>query len=161
MPRKLKGLSPLISPTTKVLILGSFPSAASLQKQQYYGHQQNHFWRLLGSIIGADLANAPYEEKKSVVLGSAIGIWDVYQSCSREGSLDASIKRPILNDFSLLRRFAPGIEKVCFNGKEAAKWEKQLRLLGLSTAVLPSSSPANTISFDKKLATWKKELTIH
>lgn len=37
-PLRLTGLAPLVSPETRLVILGSFPGAASLAKQQYYGH---------------------------------------------------------------------------------------------------------------------------
>ena len=46
----LTGLPPLISSHTRVLILGSFPGAASLASQQYYGHPQNQFWKILQAI---------------------------------------------------------------------------------------------------------------
>ena len=37
-PLRLTGLAPLVSRETRLVILGSFPGAASLAKQQYYGH---------------------------------------------------------------------------------------------------------------------------
>ena len=46
----LTGLPPIVSPQTRLLILGSFPGQASLAAQQYYGHPQNHFWRILRAI---------------------------------------------------------------------------------------------------------------
>ena len=50
MTVRLQGLAPLLSPQTRVLVLGSFPGAASLAAQQYYAHPQNQFWKILQAI---------------------------------------------------------------------------------------------------------------
>ncbi|KAF1043123.1 MAG: hypothetical protein GAK38_04077 [Xylophilus sp.] len=47
---RLTGLAPVVSPATRLLVLGSFPGVRSLELQQYYGHPQNHFWRILGAL---------------------------------------------------------------------------------------------------------------
>ena len=44
----LWGLPPILPEgRMQALILGSFPSVASLESKQYYGHPQNWFWRVL------------------------------------------------------------------------------------------------------------------
>ncbi len=48
---RLQGLPPLVSPHTRVLVLGSFPGAASLAAQQYYGHPRNHFWPIMAGVF--------------------------------------------------------------------------------------------------------------
>ncbi len=47
---RLQGLAPVASAHTVVLVLGSFPGAASLAARQYYAHPQNHFWPILAAL---------------------------------------------------------------------------------------------------------------
>lgn len=157
---RLTGLAPIIDAQVRLLILGSFPSPASLRAQQYYGHRQNHFWRLVGEILGEPLSELPYPERTARVLGRGIGIWDVYQACIRPGALDADIRAGEVNDFAGLVARAPGLRRVCFNGQTAARFALQLEKLGLETCVLPSSSPAYTLPFAAKLARWRAGLEV-
>lgn len=157
---RLQGLAPLADEHTRLLILGSFPSAASLAVQQYYAHPRNQFWKLLGAVLQVDLYNMEYTHRSRSILDSGIGIWDVYASCLREGSLDSAIEAADLNDFAALRTRCPQLVAVAHNGGESARNRKHLLALGLQVHTLPSSSPANASwSFARKLQVWQAALS--
>lgn len=155
---QLTGLPPLIDERARVLILGSFPSAASLGAQQYYAHPQNHFWRILGAVLDQPLIDMDYVARTAAVQAAGIAIWDVYAACRREGSLDSAIRAAVANDVAALRNQAPRLRRVCFNGKTAGRFAPSLTLPGLETFVLPSTSPAYTLPFAAKLAAWRAAL---
>lgn len=146
----------MIDAGVETLILGSFPSVASLGKAQYYGHPQNQFWRLVGAAIGEPLSEMDYETRKRTLLVHRIGLWDVIGACVREGSLDADIREPRHNDFVRVTGVASGLRRIFFNGKSAGKFERQFATWGYDTAVLPSSSPAYTLSYAAKLEQWRR-----
>jgi hypoxanthine-DNA glycosylase len=155
-PDRLQGLAPVIAENSRLLILGSFPGVASLQAQQYYGHPRNQFWPLLGAIWQLDFAAMAYAKRLAQLRQRGLGLWDVYASCSRQGSLDADIREPVFNDLSSLKRIAPGLRLVAHNGAESAKVMRLVQSLGLPVVKLPSSSPANASwSFDRKLQAWR------
>ena len=139
-----------------MLILGSFPSVASLGKAQYYGHPQNQFWRLVGAAIGEPLAEMDYERRLRTLLERRIGLWDIIGTCARKGSLDCDIRNPRHNDFDRVTGVAKKLHRVCFNGKTAGRMEPLFMEWGFETIVLPSSSPANTMRFELKLAQWQQ-----
>jgi len=153
---RLKGLPLICSAQTRILILGSFPSEASLASGQSYGHPRNQFWRLLGACLGEPLQDLEYRERLARVLAGGVGIWDVIASCQRRGSLDSAIRDEIANDFVALFQRWPAIECVAFNGSKAARYRRTIQGFGKRVAVLPSSSPANaTHSFADKLLQWE------
>ncbi len=156
----LRGLPPIVDAQARILILGSFPSAASLAARQYYGHRQNQFWRLLAALLEQPLTGMDYAAKQAALYHAGIAVWDVYASCEREGSLDSAIRSVRANDFRKLRKLAPSLSRVCFNGKTAARFAKALSRLGYATCVAPSTSPAYTLAFEDKLAAWRAALTI-
>ena len=82
----LRGFPPVIDSKVERLILGSFPSEASLAAGQYYAHPRNQFWRLLAELLGEPLAEMPYRRRLQRVLAHRLGIWDVLDACDREGS---------------------------------------------------------------------------
>ncbi len=153
----LTGLAPVIAPDTRVIVLGSFPGAASLAAGKYYAHPRNQFWPLISAVLGEDLAALPYEERLVRLLAHRFGLWDVLADCEREGSLDSSIRKPAANDFERLRTLCPQLESVGFNGQASGKFAPQFAAAGYRTVVLPSSSPAHmAISFEQKLAVWRR-----
>lgn len=153
--QRLCGLPPVIAAGARVLILGSFPSAASLAAQQYYAHPRNQFWRILGDVLDQPLPLLDYPTRIALVEAAGIAIWDVFAACERDGSLDAAIRHALPNDLAILKRSAPALRRVCFNGRMAARRVREVEALGYETRVLPSTSPAHAgLSYAAKLQCW-------
>jgi len=157
--QRLVGLPALVSEDTRLLVLGSFPGVASLGAQQYYGHPQNHFWRIVFSLLdpeGAEGYRASYQIRSEWLLAHGLGLWDVYASCEREGSLDSRIRKAVVNDFAALRKRCPRLAAVAHNGAESFRFAPLVQALGVPVHKLPSTSPANASwSFERKLAAWR------
>ena len=150
----LAGLPPILDGQVETLVLGSFPSPASLAAQRYYAHRQNQFWRVLEQVLGEPLADLDYPARQHCLLRHHVGVWDVYCCCRREGALDSAIQAAETNDFYMLKKNAPQLRRVFFNGKTAARLERWFVAQGYLTFVLPSTSPAYTLAFAKKVAMW-------
>jgi len=168
MPR-VRSFPPIADARARVLILGSMPGEASLAARQYYAHAQNHFWCILGEITGA-APSLPYAARARALKSSGIALWDVLESCARQGSLDSAIDDATIcaNDFVSFYRAHPRIVQVFFNGAKAeACYRKHvLPLLGALAAPpsyrrLPSTSPANaSMSRAQKQRVWKRALRL-
>ena len=153
----LLGLAPIVARHTRLLVLGSFPSEASLAAQQYYAHPRNHFWPILSALWSVDLRVLPYAQRMAFVKDRGLGIWDVYSSCRREGSLDSAIEDAVPNDLAGLVARAPQLQAIAHNGGESARAMRITRAFGLPVHRLPSTSPANASwSFERKLAAWRE-----
>jgi hypoxanthine-DNA glycosylase len=156
----LEGLAPVLDADTRLVILGSFPGAASLAAQQYYGHPRNNLWKLLSALWGVDLVGLDYARRLEALQRRRVGLWDVYRSCEREGSLDSAIRAPVPNDLASLKRLAPRLQAVAHNGAESARSRRITEELGIDVHTLPSTSPANASwSFERKLAAWREVFT--
>ncbi|HEY4542979.1 MAG TPA: DNA-deoxyinosine glycosylase [Noviherbaspirillum sp.] len=152
----LTGLPPVLDADTRTLILGSFPGRASLDAGQYYAHPRNQFWRLLGAVLQENLAALAYPERLARLRVNRVGLWDVLDSCERAGSLDSAIRNARANNFDLLHTLTPALQRVCFNGRTAARHAQAFAAAGFDILVLPSSSPAHaSLSFEDKLAQWR------
>ncbi|HSC23998.1 MAG TPA: DNA-deoxyinosine glycosylase [Casimicrobiaceae bacterium] len=150
-----RGLAPVIAADARVLILGSFPSEASLAARQYYAHPRNHFWPILGEVLGEPLAAVPYAERLARVKAHRVAIWDTIVECEREGSLDTAIRNAERGEIRRVRRIARGLRAVCFNGKTAARARAAWAEAGYDTIVMPSTSPAYTLPLREKLMQWR------
>ncbi|MEQ6472309.1 DNA-deoxyinosine glycosylase [Comamonas sp. wu1-DMT] len=159
-----QGLAAVADGRTRALVLGSFPGLKSLQLAQYYAHPQNQFWPLLQALWPQHLQppRSDYAGRCEWLLARGLGLWDVYASCEREGSLDSAIRGAQVNDFAGLRQRCPDLQLALHNGGESYKHARQTEALGLIALKLPSTSPANAgWSFDRKLQAWRHALAAH
>ena len=78
------------------------------------------------------------------------------ENCERKGSLDTHIKNQKVNDFDSIFNKFPKITKVIFNGKQSHAFFYKIygQIKGITYYVMPSTSPANTMSFENKLKNW-------
>ena len=148
-----------INEDSKILILGSFPSVKSREVMFYYGHPQNRFYKVLGSIFNDDRINT-IEEKKLFLKRHKIALYDVMNECDIIGSSDSSIKNVIPIDIvSILDNF-PNIKIIGITGNKAAYYFNKYLLDKVSNTLvvyLPSTSPANAkMSVDDLAKQYKK-----
>ncbi len=158
-----EGFPPIADAQATVLILGSMPSEESLRKKEYYGNPRNTFWKIMARLLEFEHA-AIYEERMGILKNNKIALWDVMQTCERQGSLDSAIidSTIVENDFVSFYCRHPNIRQVFFNGTKAEK-EYCKRVLpklsvetkGIEYLRLPSTSPAMaSLSFEVKLLEW-------
>ena len=144
MPDRKSSFPPVVTPDCRLLVLGSLPGEASLAMRRYYAHPRNQFWRLMGSVIGVDLASLAYEERLAALLGIRVGLWDTVASATRAGSLDTAIRDARHNPLAELTDRLPMLRAVAFNGARAAAIGRRLLAgSGVELVPLPSSSPAH------------------
>ena len=162
--KKITGFPPIASEKAEILILGSMPSATSLQKQQYYGHARNAFWPIMGELFGA-YPTLEYQQRQQVLIKQGVAVWDVLKTCVRKGSLDAGIGKESLqvNSFEEFFSRHVSVQRVFFNGGMPEKVYNHLvlpvlagRFNFLQYQRLPSTSPAYaTMSLQQKTIAWK------
>ena len=148
-------IAPVFDKSSRILILGSFPSVKSREAAFFYGHPQNRFWKVVSGVLGCDCPQT-IEEKRTMLLAHHIALWDVIASCRIEGSSDSSIRDAVPTDLSVLLAHAP-IRAVFCNGQTAfrlyARYQEQET--GPPAMLLPSTSPANAAySVPRLLESW-------
>ena len=139
MNKLVHPLKPIYNKDSKILILGSFPSIKSREKNFYYANPHNRFFKVLELIY-----EEPINDKTEFLLKHHIALWDVIKSCEINNSSDSSIKSVEVNDIQGLINKTQ-ITKIFINGKKAFELyqkylEKNLKIKGVYP---PSTSPAN------------------
>lgn len=134
------------------------PGAMSLAKQEYYAHKQNHFWKILFSLLSDAAVPENFADRVALLQQNKIALWDVLANCDREGSLDSNIKNQIENDILGLLESHPKIKTIVFNGQQSHKFflKKFGKLAGIDLFVMPSTSPAHTMKFEDKRKFWSQ-----
>ncbi|MDR6919638.1 MULTISPECIES: DNA-deoxyinosine glycosylase [Chryseobacterium] len=159
MQNRISSFLPLIDNQSEILILGSIPGVKSLEKQQYYAHPQNKFWKIIFELLNEEVTES-YTKRTEILKKHHIALWDVIDSCERKGSLDSEIRNEEANQIAELLEEYPNVKAIFCNGGKSYK--NLQKLLGknyrLPIFLLPSTSPLHTISFEKKLGEWTKIL---
>jgi len=86
-----------------------------------------------------------------------LALWDVCHTCIRPGSADSDIREVEPNNIEELLAAHSTIHTIIFNGKTAEKlFNRHLKIRnGIHSIALPSTSPAYTLPFEKKLEAWQ------
>ena len=157
MTGRIYSFPPVIDEGCHTLILGTMPSVKSLEAAFYYAHPRNAFWPVMARVLGEDTPDM-IEDKRAMLLRHGVALWDTAASCEREGSLDAAMKGVRLNDVGALLDRYPRIERIFLNGGEAFRLFSKMNIerAGLYIERLPSTSPAYTLPFEKKLEAWRR-----
>ena len=146
---------PLYDESSRVLILGSFPSVKSREQNFFYGHPQNRFWKVVSGIFEQPVPQT-IEEKKQLILGSGLALWDSIASCEITGSSDSSIRNARANDIGAILDSC-NIERIYCNGRKSHElYQKYIEpQTGFEAVCLPSTSPANAQwTLEKLIEAW-------
>ena len=137
----LRGLPPILpAGPIRALVLGSFPSVASLASERYYGNPHNWFWRVLAACGVIASEAAPYAERIEAVRECGLAIWDLYAAVRRPGSGDDAIHDAQPNPVAALYG-ERGPFPILLNGRRGREWRRHFAALGVEPVALPSTSP--------------------
>lgn len=152
-----KGLAPIIDSQTEILILGSGPSDRSIALQQYYGNKGNQFWRVVFEALH-QTDPIDYSKRITLLKKHHIGLWDVYGTFERQGSMDTNYKETKVNDFSTLLTQAK-IRLIIANGNESFRIiEKHDLFPDIRVIKCSSTSGANNGRHIQRKAEWHAAL---
>jgi len=147
----LHSFPPIADEFARILVLGTMPSATSLQQVEYYAHPQNAFWWIMSQLFGFSISD-DYSKRIVHLRKAQVAVWDVLEQCERpKSSLDSHIKRSSeqVNDLPTFFSQHQKLNCVGFNGLKAQEIfyrhfsQNVLDEHAIRSVLLPSSSPAN------------------
>ena len=150
---------PVFDKNSRVLVLGTLPSVKSRESGFYYGHPRNRFWRVIAAVLSRPVPES-IGEKRELLLGGGIALWDVVRRCDITASADSSIRDAEPNDIGLILSSCR-IKNIFANGQTAARlYDRLLRpSCGRDIIALPSTSPANASWSEARLIdAWRRIL---
>ena len=56
------------------------PGVASLEKQEYYAHPRNHFWKIIYTLLNNLPIAENFQQKIALLQEHNIGLWDVLEN---------------------------------------------------------------------------------
>ena len=164
---------PVATPEARVLILGTFPSAASVEYGGYCGNPDNHFWKIMGKVLDSPMialrvgpsATDPFavpnwDYRYMILKSKGIALWDVVASCERKGrSSDSELRDITPNPIGEFLHDHPEVRTVVLNGRTAEKLYHQFitpPYPAPRAVYCPSTSPRNAMPYAKKLRAWRR-----
>jgi len=154
----IHGLDALVGESPKTLILGTMPGEQSLKTKEYYASPTNSFWKVMAGLYNEGKPFKDYAGKVACLETNHVALWDIIDTCERECSSDKKIKNVICNNFDQFFKDYPSISLLVFNGKKAKKLFDQYVKTDMQFVVLPSTSNAYPMSFEKKMNEWHMAL---
>ncbi|MCI2153235.1 MAG: DNA-deoxyinosine glycosylase [Solobacterium sp.] len=142
---------PLCDSESRVLILGSFPSAVSREQGFYYANRTNRFWPVLSEVFEEEIT-----DRAEFCHMHHLALWDVIASCTISGSSDASIHDAVPNPIADLVKDLP-VKKIFTTGKLAYRLYERYIDCGIEVIGLPSTSSANArMSLEDLVSEYRK-----
>ncbi len=147
---------PYYNKDSQILILGSFPSVVSRQKNFYYAHPSNRFWPVLSAVYQEKIKDN-IASKKAFLKKHKIALYDVCYTCDIEASKDDSIKNVIPTNLDEIIQNS-NIKYIYTTGSLAYKLYNKYHYprLKIKAISLPSPSSANAkMSIDYLISVYK------
>lgn len=157
----IRGLDPVVDPSTRTLIIGPFPNAASLAAGAYYAHPRDRFWRVMASALShPGLLDLPYEHRLASLARNNIGLWDLHAQIDERSARSYCAAVP--NQLLAFVADYGKINRIVENGQRAAidsATYHRLGRMGIKVFSVPSTSGANTLwSLDGLVRRWRYAL---
>ena len=67
-------IPPFYDQSSRILILGSFPSVKSRESGFFYGHPQNRFWRVLSTVFGESVPETADSFSAAIIALMAVSV---------------------------------------------------------------------------------------